>query len=157
MICMSRNNGFNTGSSGIGIVFNWDDRSLSGIGIPGRITRFQLAYATPGKGSDNTFLFTDKRDLVAHFGIEPFSQVKNKWISGLRYEIGWFHCAVDDRAGAANSCNRSRLREGENGANSHTTIYDTGTLVGRGRQDYINTGLQWTVGPYRFRGMLGIQ
>ena len=152
---MSRNNGFNTGSSGIGVVLNWDDRSLSGIGIPGRITRFQLAYATPGKGGDNTFLFTDKRDLVTHFGIEPFSQVKNKWISGLKYEVGWFHCAVDDRAGAANSCNRSRLREGENGANSATTLYDTGTLVGRGRQDYINTGLQWTVGPYRFRGMLG--
>jgi hypothetical protein len=152
---LSRNNGFNTGSSGIGIVLNWDDRSLSSIGIPGRISRFQLAYATPGKGSDNTFLFTDKRDLVTHFGIEPFSEVKNKWISGLKYEIGWFHCAVDDRAGAANSCNRSRLREGENGANSATTLYDTGTLVGRGRQDYINTGLQWTVGPYRFRGMLG--
>ena len=154
---LSRNNGFNTGSSGIGIVLNWDDRSLSSIGIPGRISRFQLAYATPGKGSDNTFLFTDKRDLVTHFGIEPFSEVKNKWISGLKYEIGWFHCAVDDRAGAANSCNRSRLREGENGANSATTLYDTGTLVGRGRQDYINTGLQWTVGPYRFRGMLGFQ
>ncbi len=154
---LSRNNGFNTGSSGIGIVFNWDDRSLSSIGIPGRITRFQLAYATPGKGSDNTFQFTDKRDLVTHFGIEPFSQVKNKWISGLRYEVGWFHCAVDDRAGASNSCNMSRLRENENGANNATTIYNTGTLVGRGRQDYINTGLQWTVGPYRFRGMLGFQ
>jgi len=152
---LSRNNGFNTGSSGIGIVFNWDDRSLSGIGIPGRITRLQLAYATPGKGADNTFLFTDRRDFVGHFGIEPFSQVKNKWISGLRYEVGWFRCAVDDRAQAANSCNRSRLREGENGANANTTLYDTGTLVGRGRQDYINTGLQWTVGPYRFRGMLG--
>jgi hypothetical protein len=154
---LSRNNGFNTGSSGIGIVLNWDDRSLSGIGIPGRITRFQLGYATPGKGSDNTFLFTDKRDLVTHFGIEPFSQIKNKWISGLRYEVGWFHCAVDDRAGASNSCNMSRLRENENGANNATTIYNTGTLVGRGRQDYINTGLQWTVGPYRFRGMLGFQ
>ena len=64
---LSRNNGFNTGSSGIGIVFNWDDRSLSSIGIPGRISRLQLAYATPGKGSDNTFLFTDKRDLVGAF------------------------------------------------------------------------------------------
>ncbi|HMF49512.1 MAG TPA: hypothetical protein VK603_12760, partial [Candidatus Saccharimonadales bacterium] len=152
---LSRNNGFNTGSSGIGIVFNWDDRSLSDIGIPGRITRLQLAYATPGKGSDNTFLFTDRRDFVGHFGIEPFSEVKNKWISGLRYEVGWFRCAVDDRAQASNSCNRSRLQENENNARAFTTIYDTGTLVGRGRQDYINTGLQWTVGPYRFRGMLG--
>ena len=154
---LSRNNGFNTGSSGIGIVLNWDDRSLSSIGIPGRISRFQLAYATPGKGSDDTFQFTDKRDFVGHLGIEPFSEVKNKWISGLKYEIGWFNCAVDDRAGVSQSCNMSRLRENENGANSATTIYNTGTLVGKGRQDYINTGLQWTVGPYRFRGMLGFQ
>src|ERR1043166_1249967 len=42
----SRNNGFNTGRSGWGIVFNWDDRSLSGIGIPGRIGRYQFAYAS---------------------------------------------------------------------------------------------------------------
>ena len=82
---MSRNNGFNTGSSGFGIVFNWDDRSLSGIGIPGRISRFQLAYAVPGKGSDNTFTFTDRKDLVAFFGIDPFSQVKKQM--ALRYKI----------------------------------------------------------------------
>jgi len=152
---LSRNNGFNTGSSGFGIVLNWDDRSLSGIGIPGRLSRLQLAYAVPGKGSDNSFTNTDRKDFVAHLGIEPFSEVKNKWISGLKYEIGWFSCAVDDRAQASNSCNRSRLRENENGANNSTTLYDTGTLVGRGRQDYINTGLQWTVGPYRLRTMLG--
>ncbi len=98
---MSRNNGFNTGSSGFGIVFNWDDRSLDGIGIPGRISRFQLAYAIPGKGSDNTFMFTDRRDLVAFFGIDPLSQVKNKWLSGLKFEMGWLYCAVDARAVAA--------------------------------------------------------
>ena len=154
---MSRNNGFNTGSSGFGIVFNWDDRSLSGIGIPGRISRFQLAYAIPGKGSDNTFMFTDRRDLVAFFGIDPFSQVKNKWLSGLKFEMGWFYCAVDARAVAAESCNRSRVRENENGANSQTTIYDTGTLVGAGRQNYVNFGFQYTVGPYRLRAIAGNQ
>ena len=49
-------------------------------------------------------------------------------------------------------CGKARMAQ-----TADTTIYDTGTLVGRGRQDYINTGLQWTVGPYRFRGMLGFQ
>jgi hypothetical protein len=160
---MSRNNGFNTGSSGFGIVFNWDDRALDGIGIPGRISRFQLAYAVPGKGGDNSFTFTDRKDLVAFFGIDPFSQVKNKWLSGIKFEMGWFYCYVDDRTNSAgalvpsNSCNRSRVRENENGANSQTTIYDTGTLVGAGRQNYVNFGFQYTVGPYRLRAIAGNQ
>jgi len=152
---MSRNNGFNTGSSGFGIVFNWDDRSLNGIGIPGRISRFQLAYAVPGKGSDNTFMFTDRKDLVAFLGIDPLADVKNKWLSGLKFEMGWWYCAVDARAVASNSCNMSRVRENENGANSQTTIYNTGTLVGAGRQNYVNFGFQYTVGPYRLRAIAG--
>ena len=152
---MSRNNGFNTGSSGFGIVFNWDDRSLEGIGIPGRISRLQLAYAVPGKGSDNTFMFTDRKDLVAFFGIDPLANVKNKWLSGIKFEMGGWYCAVDDRAGASNSCMNSRVRENENGANQFTTIYDTGALVGAGRQKYINFGFQYTVGPYRLRAIAG--
>ena len=157
---MSRNNGFNTGSSGFGIVFNWDDRSLNAIGIPGRISRFQLAYAVPGKGSDNTFMYTDRRDLVAFLGIDPLANVKNKWLSGIKFEMGWWYCAVDQRQNGAtgpvqNSCNRSRVRENENGANSQTTIYDTGTLVGAGRQNYVNLGFQYTVGPYRWRSIVG--
>ena len=94
---------------------------------------------------------------MAFFGIEPFSEVKNKWLSGLKWEMGWFYCYVDSRAVAAESCNRSRVREGENNANSQTTIYDTGTLVGAGRQNYVNFGLQYTVGPYRFRAIAGNQ
>src|SRR5687768_13192933 len=39
------NNGNNTGRAGNGIVFDWDNRSLSAIGIPGRINRFQLSMA----------------------------------------------------------------------------------------------------------------
>src|SRR5690242_2687526 len=58
----SRNNGFNTGRAGFGVVLNWDDRSLAGIGIPGRIGRFQLAYASVGEGDDNLSSMTDKKD-----------------------------------------------------------------------------------------------
>jgi hypothetical protein len=39
---VSRNNGFNTGRAGQGVVLNWQDRELSAIGIPGRIGLFQL-------------------------------------------------------------------------------------------------------------------
>ncbi len=37
----------------------------------------------------------------------------------------------------------------------NTTIYDTGTLVGAGRQNYVNLGFQYTVGPYRLRAIAG--
>ena len=145
-----RNNGFNTGSAGWGVVLNWDDKPIGGMG---RITRFQLAYAIAGKGSDNVQINTDHKDGSIFLGIEPFSQIKNKWISGLRFEMGSWWCHVDDRAQAGNVCNRLRLRENENAGQA--TLYDTGTLVGRGTQHFLHPGLQWTVGPYRLRAIGG--
>ena len=47
---LTRNFGPNTGRAGWGYVFNWDDRSLSGIGIPGRIGRYQFAMASINEG-----------------------------------------------------------------------------------------------------------
>jgi hypothetical protein len=154
---LTRNNGFNTGSSGWGIVLNWDDRSLGGIGIPGRITRYQLAYAIAGKGSDDTQINTDHKDGSTFLGIQPFSQVKNKWISGLQLEMGAWFCHVDDRAQAGNNCNRLRLRENENAGNANTTLFDTGTIVGRGYQTFLMPGILWQVGPYRLRAAGGFQ
>src|SRR5262245_26428058 len=43
---ISRSMGPDDGRAGWGILFNWDDRSLSSIGIPGRIGRYQLGMAT---------------------------------------------------------------------------------------------------------------
>jgi hypothetical protein len=56
---VSRNNGFNTGRAGQGVVLNWDDRSLSGIGIPGRIGKFQLSMASIGEADDGLSSFKD--------------------------------------------------------------------------------------------------
>ena len=85
------NNGFNTGRAGSGIVFNWDDRSLSSIGIPGRLRRFQMSMAAIAEGDDGLQSFTDRKDFNVYGSIQPFSQVKNKWISGLTFEYGsWF-------------------------------------------------------------------
>jgi hypothetical protein len=78
------NNGNNTGRAGNGIVFNWDDRSLSGIGIPGRINRFQLSMANIAAGDDGLSSFTDKKDFNVFLGIDPFSQTKNTWLRGMR-------------------------------------------------------------------------
>jgi hypothetical protein len=65
------NQGFNTGSASSGITFTWDDRSLSNIGIPGRISRFQVgmnAYAEIGDGAQ---VNTDRKDFHSYLSVEP--------------------------------------------------------------------------------------
>ncbi|HKY09737.1 MAG TPA: hypothetical protein VJQ55_15920, partial [Candidatus Binatia bacterium] len=82
------NNGFNTGRAGSGIVLNWDDRSLSSIGLPGRLRRFQMSMAAIAEGDDGLQSFTDRKDFNVYGSVQPFSQVKNKWIRGLTFEYG---------------------------------------------------------------------
>ena len=41
---LTRNYGPNTGRPAGATLFNWDDRSLSGIGIPGRIGRYSVCH-----------------------------------------------------------------------------------------------------------------
>ena len=95
---LSRNVGLNTGRAGWGYVFNWDDRSLSGIGIPGRIGRYQFAMASINEGDDNLSSFTDRKDFDTYISVFPFSELKNKWLQGFMFEFGAWFCNVDQRA-----------------------------------------------------------
>ena len=52
-------------------------------------------------------MYTDKKDLVAFLGIDPLADVKNKWLSGLKFEMGWWYCAVDARQNGANAVHNS--------------------------------------------------
>ena len=108
---LTRNNGFNTGRAGQGIVLNWDDRSLSGIGIPGRIGKFQIGMSSVAEGDDGLASFTDRKDFNVYGNIQPFSQVKNKWISGLTFETGTWFCNDDTRAQAQWSADRFRIQD----------------------------------------------
>src|SRR5258706_11670180 len=84
----TRNNGFNTGRAGSGIVLNWDDKDLSGIGIPGRIGKFQLGMSQTAEGDDGTQRLSDRQDFNVYLSIQPMSQIKNIWLSGLTFEYG---------------------------------------------------------------------
>src|SRR5688572_29889717 len=101
----TRNNGFNTGRAGAGPVLNWDDRSLPSIGIPGRIGKFQIGMSSVGEGDDGIQSFTDRQDFNVYLSLQPFSEVKNKWISGLTFEYGSWFCNADNRA-LTNGCDR---------------------------------------------------
>jgi len=151
-------NGFNTGSSGSGITFTWDDRPLSWIGIPGRIRRFQIATVNGvGRGSDNIQTNTDKRDTVLYLGIQPFSELKNKWLRGFEFQMGAFFCNVDDRAQAdRGNCNRLRIRD--HGDGGRQTLFDTGAnSVGKGINTFLMPGIIYNVGPYTLRATGGFQ
>ncbi len=151
---LSRQAGPNTGSSGNGWTLTWDDRSLTGIGIPGRITRFQVGVANVSEGGDGLSSFTDRKDFTTYFGIQPFSATKNKWTRGLLFEIGAWFCNNDSRASADNGCNRIRFRD--HGDAASQTLFDTGSgSIGKGLFTFIQPGVTWTVGPYRLRAVHG--
>ena len=151
---LSRNTGFDDGRAGQGIVFNWDNRPLDGIGIPGRINRFELAMASVGEGDDGLQSFTDRKDFVAYLGIEPFSQLKNKWISGLKFEMGSWFCNRDNRSNS-DACSRMRIQDLGNGGRQ--SLFDSGSGMGDGLATLLMPGLTWEVGPYTLRVAGGFQ
>ncbi len=155
---LTRNFGPNTGRAGWGYVFNWDDRSLGGIGIPGRIGRYQFAVASINEGDDNLSSNTDRKDFGTYINIFPFSELKNKWIQGFMFEFGAWFCNVDQRASAAggnivdNGCGRLRIQD--NGDAARQTLFDTGAnTIGEGLATLVTPGITWEVGPYRLRAM----
>jgi hypothetical protein len=151
---LSRNNGFDDGRSGTGILLNWDNKPLDSIRIPGRINRLQLGMASVGEGDDGIQSFTDRKDFVAYVGIEPFSQIKNKWLSGFKFEMGSWFCNVDNRA-LSNACSRLRIQDLGNGGRQ--ALFDSGTGIGDGLATFLMPGLTWEVGPYTLRATTGFQ
>jgi hypothetical protein len=148
---LTRNNGFNTGRAGQGITLTWDDRSLSGIGIPGRLRRFQVGMASVGEGDDGLSSFTDRKDFTVYMGVQPFSEVKNKWINGFTFEYGAWFCNVDNRANS-NGCDRYRIQD--HGDGGRQTLFDTGGgSVGDGLTVAHGPGIVYNVGPYTLRAM----
>jgi hypothetical protein len=145
------NQGFNTGSATSGMSLIWDDRSLSSIGIPGRISRLQLGMNAYADGGDGSQVNTDRKDFAAYMSVEPFQQLKNKWIRGLLFEYGAWWCNVDGRA-VANGCSRYRVRDNSRGGRQ--TLFDTGNnSIGDGLHVQHGPGLLWAIGPYTLRAM----
>ena len=148
----TRNDGFNTGRAGQGIVLNWNDRSLSSIGIPGRIGKFQVGMSSVGEGDDGLSSFKNGgKNWNIYNSIQPFSQVKNKWLSGLTFEYGAWFCNVDKRA-QSNGCSRYRIQD--HGDGGRQTLFDTGSnTIGRGLHVAHGPGVVYNVGPYTLRVM----
>ena len=154
---LSRNFGPNTGRAGWGYVFNWDDRSLSSIGIPGRIGRYEFAMASINEGDDNLSSNTDRKDFNQYISIFPFAELKNKWLQGFMFEFGAWFCNIDQRGSTAgsivsNGCAQLQIRD--NGDSARQVLFDTGAnSIGEGLATLISPGITWEIGPYRIRAM----
>lgn len=151
---LDRNNGFNTGShTGYGL--GWQ---LPTFGVVPGAHQFNYYLAVHGMGlSDGTRDQSNKMDHVIYYNINPFSQVKNKWISGIGYSMfAWFG-NFDDRTtvtGAANSSRTFTLRTQE-GATRLT--YFTSPTTGQGQTVYLSPSMQYKVGPYQINAVLGFE
>jgi hypothetical protein len=155
---LRRNNGFNTGRAGNGMGFSWRDLPLNGIGIPGRIPLANLFAGTIGEGDDGLQSFREQRSYQAYLNIEPFSQLKNKWIRGLGFEMGAWFCPNDPNHTPQNpqSIACSSLRIQDNGDGGRQTLFNS-LSTGSGLTHYLIPGFSWTVGPYRLRAISGFQ
>ena len=136
------------------IVFNWDDRSLSGIGIPGRIGRYQFAMASVGEGDDNLSSFTDRKDFIKYISVFPFSQLKNKWLQGFMFEFGAWFCNVDQRQRRTTVAigYAFRITATRPGRRYLTPVP---TPSARAWSTFFMPGITWSVGPYRLRAVGG--
>ena len=147
--------GFNTGSGSSGVGLTWENMSLNSIGIPGRIANFQVGMNAYGEGGDGAQIKTDKKDFHLYTSIQPFSQSKNKWVSGLTFEYGAWFCNSDNRADA-NGCNVVRIQTNAKGGRQ--TLFTTGAnSIGDGLTVQQGPGLVWNVGPYTLRTMVDFQ
>ena len=156
---LSRNNGFNTGRWGNGFGLNWQDKDLNGIGIPGRIPLANIVYATIGEGDDGLQSFRTPRSVSTYLNVEPFSQLKNKWLQGIGLEFGQWWCPNSANINTlsnivSSGCTQIQIRD--NGDGGRQVMVQTPTY-GSGLTAFFMPGVAYTVGPYRFRGVLGFQ
>jgi hypothetical protein len=145
---LQRSSSVNTGRFGNGFGFNWDDKPLDAIGIPGRISRINLTMASVNEGDDGLSSHKDAgSNFTAFMQIQPFSQLQSKWLQGIGWSMGAWFCSVDGRANADNGCDTLQLRD--NGDGGRQVLFTSD--VGRGFTHTLSPGFQWEVGPYRLR------
>ncbi|MBI4527422.1 MAG: hypothetical protein HY695_26815 [Deltaproteobacteria bacterium] len=145
---LSRNAGFNTGRFGTGMGLRWEDVPLRAIGIPGRM-RASFTSARHGEGDDGKTSNTDRKSFSVHTQIQPFTQLKNKWLTGLGFSVGAWFCNFDDRA-SDNGCDELRIRD--HGPFGRQDLFRTDSgLIGDGTHHAVTPSFRWAIGPYELR------
>jgi hypothetical protein len=149
---LDRNNGFNTGShTGIGL--NWSQLPPF---FPGT-HQFNYYAVLHGMGlGDGVRDESNRIDHVVMYNINPFSEIKNKWISGVGLSMfAWFG-NPDDRPGTNTpegfSTHTFQLRSQEG---SRRVVIFTSPTAARGDHLFLSPSAQYKVGPYQINGVAG--
>src|SRR5262245_5007052 len=148
---LDRNNGFNTGSH-VGIGYSWSDLPFFGLGSQ----QFNYYWALHGMGrGDGVKDQSNKSDHVFMWNINPFNQVKNKWISGIGFSMmGWFG-NIDDRVTANNGANSTRTFQLRSQEGSTRVVFFTSPTAGEGLHTFLSPSAQYKVGPYQLNFVAG--
>jgi len=154
--------------------FNWGgDGSHSGAGLgwegvdvgPGEVDLF-INAAVSRQGTHQEFIQDNRKGIMTFFGIRPFANLKQKWISGMEFGFGYQAHSLDrpenvfDTAAAVDVRFRNVERRGRQdlfrpggsgfcGDGTETCDQNVGTGFGW----VAIPGFKWVIGPYMFRAV----
>jgi hypothetical protein len=144
--------GFNWGGAGshAGLGLGWDEVDVG----PGNFSLF-LNLATSRQGTYQEFVNDDRKGFMGFVGMQPFANIKNKWIQGL--DVGFGYQAQSQNSmpnmDGAEGVGEVRVRNNERRGRFDLFRPDTGfdQNYGGGWSWVAIPGLKWTIGPYMFR------
>jgi hypothetical protein len=147
---LSRNNGINTGRTGNGWGVVWEELPIGNI-IPGRAD-LNYVMGCQGGCEDGASRGSDKKDHMLYFRVDPFSRVKNPWISGFSFAIA--NVFLHNDSGTVSGASRNRVQD--HGPSGRQALFDSGAAaITDGMQHWVNPGIQWAYGPYTLRAVMG--
>jgi hypothetical protein len=145
---LDRNNGFNTGShTGVGV--NWSN--IPAFGLPGNM---QFIYYVPLHGMGAGDGLKDQSNKVDHnavFTIYPFSETKNKWLSGTGLSMFAWYGKIDDRGAFGTDSFQIRSQEGS----TRVLLFTSPTAGDDGYHLFLAPSARIEVGPYGVSGVYG--
>jgi hypothetical protein len=146
--------GFAWGGDGshAGLGLGWDEVDIG----PSKYQLF-VNLATSRQGTYQEFVNDDRKGLMTFFGVQPFANIKNKWIQGLDVGVGYQSMSQNrmENMDGAGGVSEIRVRNVERRGRFDFFRPDTGfdQNFGAGYSWVFIPGLQWKVGPYMFRAV----
>ena len=148
--------------------FNWGgDGSHAGAGLgwegvdvgPGEFDLF-LNYASSRQGTHQEFVTDNRKGFMGFFGVRPFSNVKDKWISGLEVGIGTQFQSQDRPENFNGDGDAGEIRVRSVERRGRQDLFRPNPIVAGETQNFghgfswiLVPGLKYTVGPYMFRAV----
>jgi hypothetical protein len=148
--------------------FNWGgDGSHAGAGLgwegvdvgPGEFDLF-LNYASSRQGTHQEFVTDNRKGFMGFAGVRPFTNLKNKWISGLEVGIGTQFQSQDRPENFNGDDNAPEIRVRSVERRGRQDLFRPQPIVAGETQNFgsgfswiIIPGLKYTVGPYMFRAV----